>query len=380
MESQPHTKQPLTEGDILAAIIQLDEAGEKVTYRNIRKFLGSGSNSQIGPVYRKWMEANPPKTVAMDCPVELTNKLQEFSATIWDTAKDLARLELIQERNLIAERVADQEFAIVGMESDIEHLTQKIHEAQDAREQLLVEHRNLVAHSAQITDELSRTTEQNSALRQDLADLDILHATTTERLLEVEASLAISNNKIALLQQDVVSRAELLAEEKNTSRQLQDGLNERNTRLGQLNSELEQVSARAAELKQLAESSERELEVTRSAMARMQKQIFELEPRAARVEVLEGEARERQHQLESIRIQMAGLQQTLTAKQEESGAREAQVLQVRQRHEEALALVATKEQQNDELRIANAQLESKVTTLKEMMQQFAVTQAGDVKG
>ena len=115
-------------------------------------------------------------------------------------------------------------------------------------------------------------------------------------------------------------------------------------------------------------------------MARMQKQIFELEPRAARVEGLEGEARERQHQLESIRIQMAGLQQTLTAKQEESGAREAQLLQVRQRHEEALALVATKEQQNDELRIANAQLESKVTTLKEMMQQFAVTQAGDVKG
>lgn len=135
--------------------------------------------------------------------------------------------------------------------------------------------------------------------------------------MEVEASLAISNNKIALLQQDVVSRAELLAEEKNTSRELQDGLNERNTRLGQLNSELEQVSARVAELKQLAESSERELEVTRSAMARMQKQIFELEPRAARVEGLEGEARERQHQLESIRIQMAGLQQTLTAKQEE---------------------------------------------------------------
>ena len=380
MESQPHTKRRLTESDILAAITQMVEAGEKVSYRSIRKFLGSGSNAQIGPAFRKWLESNPPKSVAMDCPVELTNKLQEFSAAIWDTAKELARLELIRERNQIAERIADQEVAIVGMESDIEHLTQKINEAQDAREQLQEEHRSLATHSAQIADELSRTAEQRSALLKDLAELEVKQSSTTERLLEAEASLAISTNKIALLQQEAVSRAELLAEEKNTSRQLQDELNERNTRLGQLNSELEQVTARANELKQLAETSERELEVARAAMARMQKDIYGLEPKAARVDVLEGVVGELQSQLESTKIKLAELHQVLAVKQDQASEREAKLLETISMHEAALALIKTKDRENNELRIANAQLETQASTMKELMQQFSATKTRDAQG
>lgn len=187
---------PLQEDEITAAIEALAGAGQKVTYKTIRDHIGRGSNSQIGPAYRKWMHDNRPAPNDDDVPSELVESARELLAQLWQSASLQQRYLLAEERNHIKEQSRINDVAIERIEAENQHLSELVESEQDRNKQLHNINAELRSELHESAEEIHELTLNLSVLQEKVTIKDGVITSLNEQLTTTNA-LAIANQNEA---------------------------------------------------------------------------------------------------------------------------------------------------------------------------------------
>ncbi len=116
--------------EIMAAIRELDAAGEKVTVEAVRDALGSGSFSTITPIVKEWrMEKNGQQSA----PAEVQHLMSDLADQIWTQAEAAAskrfageKFELQQKIDELVEDDDEKTKEIVRLEEEVAKLKDQI--------------------------------------------------------------------------------------------------------------------------------------------------------------------------------------------------------------------------------------------------------------
>lgn len=127
---------PLQEEQIITAIEALVNDGQKLTYKTIRDHIGRGSNSQIGPAYRKWQRENRPALNVDHVPLELVDSAKEMLSHLWQSASAMQQCLLAEERHAIQAQALINETAIERIEAENNLLCEQLVSESDRNQQL----------------------------------------------------------------------------------------------------------------------------------------------------------------------------------------------------------------------------------------------------
>lgn len=161
----------LTTEQIFAAADEIDAAGLNPTLAAVRKALGSGSFTTIAQAMSEWRarKATRDSPVREPMPETLVERVQEFTATLWAAAIELANRRLDAERDTF--------------ETARQQLESEKREAADLADQV-----NLELETLKATLGAQQAVER--AIRADLHTLQSTLTSSCERAIAAEARVA----------------------------------------------------------------------------------------------------------------------------------------------------------------------------------------------
>ena len=175
----------ITEAQFLAAVEALEAQGEKITARNLRKYIGGGSNGTILPYLRAYRSKQSSSQESLTVLGPVPEEIQGLFAKAWSAAQTLAHAELAPQREALAIEAA-------GLKARIDQAEDENDE--DMRE-LEIEMEVLKTQLSEANDkdkvtqtQLIRLSEEVGFLR---AKLEASEAMMAERLAEKDSRLKL---------------------------------------------------------------------------------------------------------------------------------------------------------------------------------------------
>ena len=175
----------ITRDQIFAVADELDAAGQNATLAAVRKALGGGSFTTISEGMTDWKARKAAKETPLrePAPPAVADRLAELGAEVWSAALELANGRLATERDAL-------DAARRQLETDKT-------EAAELADQVTAELELVKAALQTATQGEQAARSESDSLRQALAELGLLAATSEARAIEIEKRAQDLNAELA---------------------------------------------------------------------------------------------------------------------------------------------------------------------------------------
>ncbi|WP_051790803.1 DNA-binding protein [Endozoicomonas montiporae] len=326
----------ITRDDIINAAESLERDGEKATMASVREFLGGGSFATISPVLREWKEGRKTTTaVALEMPGELKTVAERMEAEFWQTASRLANEKLVtvqaeaEASVSAAESERDEALEdIVRLEKELADAVEGQQVASDEKASALEQVSELKADIIRLEEQLAASKTGAGQLREDLARM----TTEKDRQADEASRLLGLNTELKREIQDCQEQGGQLRQELNQETLKVANLeNNMNHLIGEkevLEQSTQQQAGELVELKTSVAGLEARVDDRNSKVIQLESELAELKQENRKLATLEAERDAAKNRIQELTQECDGLKQENKTLNKESGSLQGQVKQL----------------------------------------------------
>jgi chromosome segregation ATPase len=154
-------RQPVSREAVFATAQAITNEGETLTMAAIRERIG-GSFTTIGPLLKEWKRHAAQTSAQPELPKPVLEVMRQATASIWETANQLAREQVVQLQTAAQETVASaqheaQEYAaeIQRLEDQLEHTRNELKTTIQTKERVFLDKAHLERENATLAAQLT---------------------------------------------------------------------------------------------------------------------------------------------------------------------------------------------------------------------------------